>query len=563
MEYAPYDLFSVVMSGSMSRPEIYCVFRQIVDGVDYLHGMGLAHRDLKLDNCVMTKENVVKIIDFGTATVFHYPGKAPQKATGIVGSDPYLAPEVLTGRAYDPQKSDVWSIAIIFLCMTLRRFPWKIPDTKSDINFRSFVNVHPDLSVRPIKTAPPSTVPTPGTQTPHKSDTPPREDSVMSGTTADTHSVTSGSFMTQSSRDGSLLTTTDAESTTSATTDTTSTTPPTDTSIMEEHRKHSEGSQQLSPTNALPQHKPLKSTASVATLPTVLGHSLAKTDSPQDLDPSVLEMARPTLTTESAPVSPAMTHILAGAAGQSQTHGLAPMTPVVIPPSNETPRHSNTGLVVPGGGAKRRPPMTSLSMSALPADAKVAGAGAKKSPLSPMSATTTSTDSPVTATDPKSPSTPAPKAAEEPVKEKKTTGSSTTTTATATLKPPAVSRQRVDSTTDLPTESIFRLLPKETRSALRKMMHVEPHGRCTLSDLLVGTGKSKGLKCKCGGDLCGGVMNKHHSPSAEYGDDGCELVVEEDDGDEWIKGISPCSIPGVTPDHTHVKPAIEEKKKLF
>ena len=69
MEYAPYDLFSVVMSGKMTRPEIYCVFRQICDGVEYLHSLGLAHRDLKLDNCVMTTDNVVKLIDFGTGLV--------------------------------------------------------------------------------------------------------------------------------------------------------------------------------------------------------------------------------------------------------------------------------------------------------------------------------------------------------------------------------------------------------------------------------------------------------------------------------------------------------------
>ncbi|KIY50916.1 Pkinase-domain-containing protein, partial [Fistulina hepatica ATCC 64428] len=141
MEYAPYDLFSVVMSGKMCRPEIYCVFRQICDGVEYLHGIGLAHRDLKLDNCVMTRENVVKLIDFGTATVFHYPGKNPVKATGIVGSDPYLAPEVLTHAetGYDPRKTDVWSVAIIFMCMLLRRFPWKIPDPKTDASYRAFV----------------------------------------------------------------------------------------------------------------------------------------------------------------------------------------------------------------------------------------------------------------------------------------------------------------------------------------------------------------------------------------------------------------------------------------
>lgn len=95
------------------------------------------------------------------------------------------------------------------------------------------------------------------------------------------------------------------------------------------------------------------------------------------------------------------------------------------------------------------------------------------------------------------------------------------------------------------------------------MMHVEPYGRCTLSDLLVGTGKSKGLVCKCGGAVCGGDMNKNHSPSAMVGDDGCELVEEEDDGDDWIKSIAPCSVAGCTPDHTHVKPHVEEKKRFF
>lgn len=87
MEYAPYDLFSVVMSGRMVRPEIYCVFRQIIDGVAYLHSLGLAHRDLKLDNCVMTTDNVVKLIDFGTATVFHYPGSKIQLCSGVVGGE--------------------------------------------------------------------------------------------------------------------------------------------------------------------------------------------------------------------------------------------------------------------------------------------------------------------------------------------------------------------------------------------------------------------------------------------------------------------------------------------
>lgn len=128
MEYCPVDFFAVVMSGKMLRGEINCCFRQICEGVKYLHSMGIAHRDLKLDNCVMTADGILKVIDFGSAVVFRYPFEEELvKAHGICGSDPYLAPEVLTHQRYDAQPVDIWSIGIIYCCMTLKRFPWKAP----------------------------------------------------------------------------------------------------------------------------------------------------------------------------------------------------------------------------------------------------------------------------------------------------------------------------------------------------------------------------------------------------------------------------------------------------
>ena len=54
--------------------------------------MSLRHESVKKTS------NVVKLIDFGTAAVFHYPGKKLTKASGVVGSDPYLTRPTIRGR---------------------------------------------------------------------------------------------------------------------------------------------------------------------------------------------------------------------------------------------------------------------------------------------------------------------------------------------------------------------------------------------------------------------------------------------------------------------------------
>ena len=52
----------------MPEPAVKTLFGQLVAGVSYLHRNNMCHRDIKLENCVVTSSGVVKLVDFGLAT---------------------------------------------------------------------------------------------------------------------------------------------------------------------------------------------------------------------------------------------------------------------------------------------------------------------------------------------------------------------------------------------------------------------------------------------------------------------------------------------------------------
>lgn len=141
MEYCSQgELFSLVERRYFKLEDKQCIFKQVLRGVAYLHAHGIAHRDLKLENLLMTHEGYIKITDFGVSEVFDgdHPGSptargqcgrnmgSPRKCPpGICGSKPYIAPEVLArDREYDPTKLDVWSCAILYLTLHLNGNPW-------------------------------------------------------------------------------------------------------------------------------------------------------------------------------------------------------------------------------------------------------------------------------------------------------------------------------------------------------------------------------------------------------------------------------------------------------
>ncbi|GAB1728996.1 hypothetical protein NU195Hw_g3306t1 [Hortaea werneckii] len=158
MEYCDQgDLNDVINMNFFSREDRECMFKQLIRGVEYLHNRGIAHRDLKSENLLLSKEGCLKIADFGTSEVFsgQHPGyrhcRRPSIVSasddvrlckpGLVGSRPYMAPELVAReKDYDPRCIDVWSCGIIYITLMLQVTPWEVADPKQVKNYNIYVN---------------------------------------------------------------------------------------------------------------------------------------------------------------------------------------------------------------------------------------------------------------------------------------------------------------------------------------------------------------------------------------------------------------------------------------
>ena len=93
------------------------LFLQICEGVKCLHDNQIIHRDLKPHNILLRRDGQVKILDFGIAKA-QGAGNDQTRAGVVVGTLPYMPPEVKTGAPASP-RSDIWSLgAIFFECLT-------------------------------------------------------------------------------------------------------------------------------------------------------------------------------------------------------------------------------------------------------------------------------------------------------------------------------------------------------------------------------------------------------------------------------------------------------------
>lgn len=105
----------------LKEPFAKKIFKQIIDGLNYIHSKNIAHRDIKLDNILLDGKGSVKIADFGVSKQTQ-PGV---KMREQCGTPAYIAPEILKNKNGYGFNVDLWSAGVVLFAMLYGTVPFK------------------------------------------------------------------------------------------------------------------------------------------------------------------------------------------------------------------------------------------------------------------------------------------------------------------------------------------------------------------------------------------------------------------------------------------------------
>ena len=113
--------------GKLKESEACKFFHQIIAGLDYLHQCGIAHRDFKPENILLTNDSqILKIIDFGLSNTY----KKGQLLNTGCGSPCYVPPEMIKEVGYNGALTDIWSAGVILYLMLCGNLPFYHDDNQ-------------------------------------------------------------------------------------------------------------------------------------------------------------------------------------------------------------------------------------------------------------------------------------------------------------------------------------------------------------------------------------------------------------------------------------------------
>ena len=94
--------------------------RQVGSALAYCHANNVVHRDLKIENILISKSGNIKIIDFGLSNLY----SPHSQLSTFCGSLYFAAPELLNARLYTGPEVDIWSFGIVLYVLVCGRVPF-------------------------------------------------------------------------------------------------------------------------------------------------------------------------------------------------------------------------------------------------------------------------------------------------------------------------------------------------------------------------------------------------------------------------------------------------------
>ncbi|KIV78989.1 hypothetical protein, variant [Exophiala sideris] len=110
----------IIAHGRLKEKQARKFARQIASALDYCHRNSIVHRDLKIENILISKSGDIKIIDFGLSNL--YSPRSLLKT--FCGSLYFAAPELLQARQYTGPEVDVWSFGIVLYVLVCGKVPF-------------------------------------------------------------------------------------------------------------------------------------------------------------------------------------------------------------------------------------------------------------------------------------------------------------------------------------------------------------------------------------------------------------------------------------------------------
>lgn len=123
LEYFPCGSLRERLRNPVSESEALDYVRQIGEALQVVHAAGIVHRDLKPSNLMLTTDNRVVLIDFGSARA-QIIAQDLSRSNLMTGTPYYVCPEQIEGRATD-QRADLYSLGVVFYEMLAGTLPFR------------------------------------------------------------------------------------------------------------------------------------------------------------------------------------------------------------------------------------------------------------------------------------------------------------------------------------------------------------------------------------------------------------------------------------------------------